>query len=121
MSARRNPDGKMRRGTSNTNSRGSAITRRRRKCWMLAHFGDGVSCACFSCAKTLVYSTLQADRIGFIRAMSGERPMLGDPEGVARAIRLAKRKTHPDIADGSAGAFQRVSLAEAKLREADAL
>lgn len=30
---------------------------------MLAWFGDGVSCPCYSCGDALVYSTLQADRI----------------------------------------------------------
>jgi 5-methylcytosine-specific restriction endonuclease McrA len=30
---------------------------------MLSWFGDGVSCLCFSCAKVLLYSTLEADRI----------------------------------------------------------
>jgi 5-methylcytosine-specific restriction endonuclease McrA len=30
---------------------------------MLRHFGDGISCVCFSCGTVLLYSTLQADRI----------------------------------------------------------
>ncbi len=30
---------------------------------MLSWFGDGISCLCFSCGATLLYSSLQADRI----------------------------------------------------------
>lgn len=54
---------KTSRGTSNTNERGSAADRRKRKCWLLAWHGDGISCLCYSCGTGLVYSTLQADRI----------------------------------------------------------
>lgn len=54
---------KARRGTSNTNDRGSAESRRIRKRWLLSWFGDGISCPCYSCAEPLLYSTLQADRI----------------------------------------------------------
>ena len=50
-------------GTSNSNSRGSADDRRRRKSWLLAWHGDGISCLCFLCGKALLYSALQADRI----------------------------------------------------------
>jgi 5-methylcytosine-specific restriction endonuclease McrA len=53
----------MLRGTSNSNDRGSASERRKRKCWLLAWFGDGVTCLCYSCGDVLLYSTLQADRI----------------------------------------------------------
>ncbi len=66
------------------------------------------------------YATAE-DALGFIRAMSGERPEQSDLAGVQRALRLAKRNTHPDTAGGTADAFQRVSLAEAKLREAGVL
>jgi 5-methylcytosine-specific restriction endonuclease McrA len=81
--ARRGPDGKTVRGTSNTNSRGSAADRRRRKCWMLSWFGDGISCQCFSCAKVLMYSTLEPDRIipgvlGGTYARGNLRPICGD-------------------------------------------
>jgi len=62
------------------------------------------------------YATAE-DAVGFIRAMSGERPEVTDLPGLARAVRLAKRNTHPDTAGGSSDAFQRVTLAEAKLRE----
>lgn len=63
MPASRYPDGRCKRGSSNTNSRGSAAERRKRKCWMLSWFGDGLSCLCFSCGKVLLYSALEADRI----------------------------------------------------------
>lgn len=63
MVARRGADGKMLRGTSNTNDRGSAASRRARKQWMLTWFGDGETCPCYSCATVLIYATIQADRI----------------------------------------------------------
>lgn len=63
MVARRDADGKILRGTSNTNARGSAASRRIRKQWMLSWFGDGETCPCYSCATELVYETLQPDRI----------------------------------------------------------
>lgn len=49
---------------------------------MLAWFGDGISCLCYSCGKTLVYSTLQADRIipgaiGGTYARGNIRPVCG--------------------------------------------
>lgn len=83
MGSRRDADGKIRRGTSNTNDRGSARDRRARKCWLLAWFGDGISCLCYSCAKVLVYSTLEADRIipgrlGGTYARGNIRPACGD-------------------------------------------
>lgn len=43
--------------------RGSAEDRRRRKTWMLWHFGDGESCQCVHCNKRLTRETLEADRI----------------------------------------------------------
>lgn len=39
----------------------------------------------------------------------------------AQIIRFAKRRTHPDMVGGDAALFHRVSLAEAKLREAGLL
>lgn len=63
MPSRRDATGKMQRGTSNTNERGGAPERRKRKCWLLSWHGDGISCLCYSCGVALVYSTLQADRI----------------------------------------------------------
>lgn len=55
--------GLQRRGTSNTNVRGSAASRRARKCWLLAWFGDGITCPCYRCAEPLLYSTLEVDKI----------------------------------------------------------
>jgi 5-methylcytosine-specific restriction endonuclease McrA len=52
-----------RRGTSNTNARGSAASRRIRKTWLLGWFGDGETCNCYSCATSLVFDTLEVDRI----------------------------------------------------------
>lgn len=43
--------------------RGNSTDRRRRKMWMLAHFGDGESCQCAHCGRTLSFHTLEADRI----------------------------------------------------------
>jgi 5-methylcytosine-specific restriction endonuclease McrA len=63
MAARRKPDGTVLRGTSNTNARGSAKSRRARKAWVLAWFGDGISCLCYSCGAVLLSSTLEIDRI----------------------------------------------------------
>ena len=63
MPANRHADGRVKRGTSNTNSRGSAAERRRRKCFLLAWHGDGITCLCFACGKVLLYSTVQSDRI----------------------------------------------------------
>lgn len=53
----------QRRGTSNTNVRGGAPARRKRKCWMLSWFGDGISCLCYRCEKVLLYSTMEVDKI----------------------------------------------------------
>lgn len=83
MPANRNPDGTCKRGSSNGNSSGSAADRRRRKCWMLQHFGDGRLCLCFSCGKRLDFETLQADRIipgvlGGGYARGNIRPSCGD-------------------------------------------
>lgn len=57
------------------------------------------------------------DDAGFIRAMSGERPMLDDRAGMIRAVRLAKRNTHPDTPGGDAEVFTRVTAAESRLRD----
>lgn len=53
----------VRRGTSNTNDRGSSYERRRRKCYLLATFGDGISVTCYRCPRVLLYSTVESDRI----------------------------------------------------------
>lgn len=43
--------------------RGSSYDRRGRKLWLLTVFGDGQRCKCVHCNVTLVYATLEADRI----------------------------------------------------------
>lgn len=52
-----------RRGTSNTNARGSAESRRRRKAWLLAEFGDGLTAPCWECGTPVTAETCIADRI----------------------------------------------------------
>lgn len=53
-----------RRGTTNTNSRGSAAQRRVRKTWLLAEFGDGEKAPCSfdGCAEVLTFDTITVDR-----------------------------------------------------------
>lgn len=53
----------VRRGTSNSNSRGSAEDRRRRKLWLLANFGNGVVANCVFCMCELTFDTITVDRI----------------------------------------------------------
>jgi len=64
MSATRyDADGKVRRGTSNTNARGNAEQRRRRKVWLLETFGDGETVPCaFECGRMLTLATITVDR-----------------------------------------------------------
>ena len=51
------------RGTSNSNSRGSAEDRRRRKTYLLATFGDGQSAPCsFGCGTEVNFDTITVDR-----------------------------------------------------------
>ncbi|AHZ95623.1 HNH endonuclease [Mycobacterium phage OkiRoe] len=52
----------VRRGTSNTNDRGSAAARRRRKQWLLDKFGDGTTCTCSTCPTVLTFDTITVDR-----------------------------------------------------------
>ena len=61
--ARTWPKGRQRRGTSNTNDRGSSSTRRARKTWLLVTFGDGETCPCYRCGRRLSRSMVEADRI----------------------------------------------------------
>jgi hypothetical protein len=43
--------------------RGSAASRRARKNWMLATWGDGVTCLCVhGCGTVLTFATVEADR-----------------------------------------------------------
>lgn len=51
------------RGTSNSNDRGSAQDRRRRKQWLLDTHGDGERVACWYCEALLTLLTLSVDRI----------------------------------------------------------
>lgn len=51
------------RGTSNTNSRGSAQERRARKQWLLDTFGDGTWADCHFCRLVLDFGTITVDRI----------------------------------------------------------
>ena len=63
MPARRNPDGTVRRGTSNGNDRGSSAQRRTRKLWLLATFGDGEKALCaFGCGTLVTFETITVDR-----------------------------------------------------------
>lgn len=52
-----------RRSTSNSNTRGSSETRRRRRRWLVREFGDGKTCACYRCGATLTEDTVSPDRI----------------------------------------------------------
>lgn len=60
---RKTPDGKWTRRATNTNSRGSAADRRKRKEFLLGKHGDGVTCRCFHCPAVLTFATLNVDRI----------------------------------------------------------
>lgn len=50
------------RGTSNTNDRGNAETRRRRKAWLLEQFGNGKRARCATCPAWLTFETITVDR-----------------------------------------------------------
>lgn len=52
----------MTRGTTNTNSRGSAETRRIRKAWLLEQFGNGKRARCSTCPTWLTFETITVDR-----------------------------------------------------------
>jgi hypothetical protein len=51
------------RGTSNTNVRGSAANRRRRKLALLERDGNGQQARCWECGRTVTYRTMICDRI----------------------------------------------------------
>lgn len=51
-----------RRGTSNTNARGSSAARRVRKQFLLDEFGDGITCKCSTCPTVLNADTVTVDR-----------------------------------------------------------
>lgn len=50
------------RGTSNSNSRGSAKDRRIRKQWLLDFFGDGTHAKCSFCPTLVDFDTISVDR-----------------------------------------------------------
>lgn len=52
----------VRRGTSNTNCRGSAAARRKRKKELLVRDGDGLSAPCWECGTRVTFSTMICDR-----------------------------------------------------------
>jgi hypothetical protein len=51
------------RGTTNTDSRGSSYSRRARKVYLLARFGDGYTAPCHFCLIELDWFTITVDRI----------------------------------------------------------
>lgn len=51
------------RGTTNTNVRGSAADRRRRKQLLLDRDGDGISAPCWECDTLVTFETMICDRI----------------------------------------------------------
>ncbi len=53
---------KARRGTSNSNTRGSALARRVRKAWLMHQFGDGNFAPCYWCEVTLPKELVEIDR-----------------------------------------------------------
>ena len=48
---------------SHVNARGNSTDRRRRKEWMLAHFGNGRIAHCWECRTPVNYDTMVVDRI----------------------------------------------------------
>lgn len=56
----------VKRGTSNTNDRGSSYSRRSRRQWLIDTWGDGERVACYRyvrCGAILTFETLTIDRI----------------------------------------------------------
>lgn len=54
---------KTRRGTTNRNERGSSYSRRSRRAWLVATFGDGKTVLCaLGCGTLLTRATVTADR-----------------------------------------------------------
>ncbi|QOP64792.1 HNH endonuclease [Microbacterium phage DelaGarza] len=77
------PKGKTRRGTSNSNDRGNAAARRRRKQRLVEEFGDGETCPCYRCGRALSVSMVEADRkvpgiLGGTYRWENLRPACGD-------------------------------------------
>ena len=71
------------RGTTNRNARGSSADRRRRREWLVAEFGDGVTVVCSTCPAVLTVETVTADRYPLAGCGGGRyvrgniRPMCG--------------------------------------------
>lgn len=61
--ARKTPEGKWTRGSSNRDSRGNARDRRRRREFLINKFGDGTTCVCSHCPTVLTVETVNTDRI----------------------------------------------------------
>lgn len=88
------------RGTTNTNSRGSAEGRRARKQWLLDAYGDGTYAPCSFCALVLDFGTLTVDRIipgcqGGTYARSNIRPAClscNSLDGIALRERLKREQ-----------------------------
>lgn len=85
----------VRRGTSNTNDRGSAESRRRRKQWLLDEFGNGTSCPCATCWTKLTFDTITVDRYP-IAGVDGGRYVHGNirPQCALCASRQGARMAH---------------------------
>ncbi|MFF2388938.1 hypothetical protein [Agromyces sp. NPDC058104] len=87
------------RTASNSNDRGSAETRRRRKQWLLDEFGDGVQAQCgFDGCETMVtFETMQVDRFPIAGIDGGTyrrgniRPACG-PCNFADGLEIAARR-----------------------------
>lgn len=112
---------------SNKNDVPSAAKRRELKLWMLAEFGDGISCMCsFGCGTVLLYSTITKDRFP-LPGRKGGRYIKGNirpsclscnaAEGAREANleRAEKRRKHE-----AALARRRAKYAERKLVPASA-
>lgn len=61
--ARKTPEGKWTRGTTNRDNRGNSKDRRRRREFLITKFGDGTTCVCSHCPAVLTVNTVNADRI----------------------------------------------------------
>lgn len=66
------------RGTSNSDSRGSSYDRKIRKIWVLKTFGDGETADCsFGCGTRVNYDTITIDRYP-LAGMDGGRYVRGN-------------------------------------------
>ncbi|QLF84023.1 HNH endonuclease [Gordonia phage Upyo] len=73
----------MTRSTTNRNARGSSTSRRIRREWLVATFGDGTTVVCSTCPEILTVDTVTADRYPIPGVLGGTyrrgniRPMCG--------------------------------------------